>query len=81
VEQSVPSKHNFVVAILHEKANAVLGVARRVERLDRNAADVEGLAVFWCLGHLLAVLAADDLKGLAELRELRRSDTVRWIWG
>lgn len=67
MEQSVPSKHNFVVTILHEEANAVLGVTRSVERLDRNAADVEGLAVLWCLGHLLAVLPANDLEGLSEL--------------
>ena len=30
MEQSIPRKHNLVVAVLHEEANAVLGMARRV---------------------------------------------------
>ncbi len=76
MEQSIPRKHDLVVAVLHEEADAVLGVARRVKRLDHNAADVEGRAMRGCLGHLLAVLAANDLERLVELRELPRLDTV-----
>ena len=72
MEQSIPRKHDLVVAVLHEEADAVLGVARRVKRLDHNAANVEGRAMCRCLGHLLAVLAADDLERLVELRELPR---------
>ena len=70
VEQGIPRKHDLVVAVLHEEADAVLSVARRVQRLDGDAADVECLVVFRCLGHLLAVLAANDVKALAELGEL-----------
>jgi hypothetical protein len=51
-------------------------VARRVQRLDGDAANVEGLAVFGRPRHLLAVLAADDFEGLAQFRELSGSDTV-----
>lgn len=72
VEQSIARKHDLVVAVLHKEADAVLGVTRRVQGLDGDAANVEGLAVFWRFGYLLAVLAADDLEGLAELRELVR---------
>jgi hypothetical protein len=75
VEESIPRKHDLVVPVLHEEADAVLGVARRVQRLDGDAADVERLAVLGRLGYLPAVLAADDLEGLAEFRELRRSET------
>lgn len=74
VKQSIPRKHNLVVAVLHEEADAVLGMARRMQRLDGNVADVEGRAVRGCLGYLLAVLAADDLEGLVEFRKLRLSD-------
>jgi hypothetical protein len=66
VEQRIPRKHDLVVAVLHEEADAVLGVARRVQRLDGDAAYVEGLAVLGRPRHLLAVLSADDLEGLAE---------------
>jgi hypothetical protein len=70
VKQGVAGKHDLVVAVLHKEADAVLGVAGGVQGLDRDAADVEGLAVLGRPGHLLAVLAADDLEGLAELGEL-----------
>lgn len=45
MEESISRKHNLVVAILHEPANAVLGVARCVERLDCDASNVKRLAV------------------------------------
>jgi hypothetical protein len=66
VEQRISRKHDLVVAVLHKEADAVLGVARCVQRLDGDAADVEGLAVLGRPRHLLAVLAANDLEGLAE---------------
>lgn len=70
MKQRIPRKHNLVLAVLHEIADAVLRVARRVQRLDGNAADAEGLAVLGGLGHFGAVLAADYLEGLAEGGEL-----------
>ena len=76
MEESVPRKHDPVIAVLHEEADAVLGVARRVQRLDGDAANVERLAVLGRLGYLIAVLAADHLEGLAEFRELRKSEKV-----
>lgn len=72
MKKSIPCKHHLVLAVLHEEADAVLGVTRRVQGLDGDAADVEGLAVLWCLGYFFAVLAADDLEGLAKLGELEK---------
>lgn len=66
MEESIPRKHDLVVAVLHEEADAVLGVAGRVQRLDGDAANVERVAVLGRLGYLFAVLAADYFK-LAEL--------------
>lgn len=74
MEERIPRKHNLVVAILHEEADAVLGVAGRVQRLDGDAANVERLAVLGRLGNDLAVRAADDLEGLAQVGELSRSE-------
>jgi hypothetical protein len=65
VEEGVAGKDGFLVAILHEPADAILRMARGVKCFDGDAAEVEGLAVGGCLGHLLAVLAADDIEGLA----------------
>ena len=63
MEQSVSGKHGLFLAILHEPADAVLGVAWRVQRLRHYAADVEGLAVGRRFRHCFAVLAAEN--GLA----------------
>lgn len=60
MEQRVAREHDLVAAVLHEPADAVLRVARRVEALDGDVADLEALAVARRLGHCLAVLAADD---------------------
>jgi len=61
VEEGVAREDNLLVAVLHEPADAVLGVAGCVKCLDGDAADLEGLAMSGCPGYLLAVLAADDL--------------------
>lgn len=75
MEQRIPRKHHLVVAVLHEKADAVLSVARRVQGLDSNAANVEGLVVLRCPRHFLAVLAADDGELLlVELGELGKGE-------
>jgi hypothetical protein len=66
VKESISRKHSLVLAILHEEADAVLGVAGRVQRLDGDAANVERVAVLRRLGYLFAVLAADYFE-LAEL--------------
>ncbi len=63
VEKSVPCEDGFFIAILHEPADAVLGVAGRVEGFYGNAADVEGWVVGGRFSYAFAVFAADD--GLA----------------
>lgn len=60
VEERVAREDDLVVAVLHEPADAVLGVAGCVEGLDGDAADVEGGPVGWGLGDALALAAADD---------------------
>ena len=68
MEQRIAREDDLVVAVLHKVADAVLGVARRVQRLDADVLpDGKGLAVAGRLGHLLAVLAADDVEGQAQL--------------
>lgn len=62
MEKRITSKHNLVVPILHEPAYAILRMARRMESLDGDAADVEALAMGRGLVHLLAILAADDFE-------------------
>lgn len=71
MEEGVAGEDDLVVAVLHEPADAVLGVARRVEALDRDAADLEPIAVAGSGRDGLAVLAADDLQvGQAEFSPL-----------
>lgn len=60
VEERVTGENSFVVAILHEPADAVLCVARCIQRFDRDTANVEALAVCWSYCHSLAVLAANN---------------------
>jgi hypothetical protein len=60
-EQSVAGEDSTVVSIFEEEADAVLGVARRVQGFHLDVlADREGLAVSGSLVDLVAVLAADD---------------------
>lgn len=67
MEECVPGEHNLVITVLHQIADAVLGMAWGVQRLDGDVANAEGLAVLRRLGHLLAILPADHLEFLAEL--------------
>lgn len=61
MKKSVACKDNFLVAVLHEPADAVLGVTGRIQALDSNAfAKLGGLAVARRLRDRLAILAADD---------------------
>lgn len=70
-EEGIASKDGLARAVFHEEADAVLGVAWRVDALDGNVANLEGLLVLGCLGHALAVLAANDVElGCAESLEL-----------
>ncbi len=62
MEQGVAGEDNPVVAVLHEPADAVLGVARGVQALDGDAAESEALAVLGRGRDGLAVLAAKDLQ-------------------
>jgi hypothetical protein len=60
-EQSVAGEDSTVVSIFEEEADAVLGMARRVQGFHLDVlADREGLAVSGSLVDLVAVLAADD---------------------
>lgn len=62
MEKRIPSKHDLVIPILHKPAYAILGVARRMQSLDGDAADVETFAVGRGLVHLLTVSAADNFE-------------------
>jgi len=77
MEEGVPRENRLLIAVLHEPADAVLGVAGRMQGLDGDAADAEGLTVGGGACHLLAVLAADDFERLGELCELRGKVGVR----
>lgn len=70
MEEGIACKNDLFVPVLHVPADAVLGVAWRVERLDRDAADIESLAVGGRPIHILALFAADDLDTISELAEL-----------
>jgi len=73
MEQRVAREHDLVPVVLHEPADAVLRVARRVEALDGDVANLEALAVARRLGYGFAVLAADDGElGEVQFRELGR---------
>jgi len=65
-EQSVTSENSTVVSVFEEEANAILGVARRVEGLHLDVlANREGVAMSGSLVDLVAVFAADDGKRVA----------------
>jgi hypothetical protein len=69
-EECVAGEYSAVISIFEQEANAVLGVARRVQGFHFDVlADGEGFAVAWGGGDLVAVLATDDGKGVA-LEEL-----------
>lgn len=75
-EQSVASEDSPVVSVFEEEANAVLGVARRVEGLHLDVlANREGLAMSGSLVDFFAVLAADDRERVV-LEDLRVSASV-----
>jgi hypothetical protein len=60
-EQSIAGEDSTVVSIFEEEADAVLGVARRVQGFHLDVlADREGLAMSGSLVDLVAVLAAND---------------------
>jgi hypothetical protein len=58
-EKSVSGEDGFVVAVFEQKANAVLSVARGVQSLDLDVANVEGLAMGRCLCDFAAVFTTD----------------------
>lgn len=60
MEQRVAGENGLVVAVLCEPADAVLRVARRVQALHRNAAELEAFAVRRRSGGRLAVLTTND---------------------
>lgn len=59
-EEGVSCEDNLLITVLHEPADAVLGVTGRVECLDGDIANVERRAVCRCLSDALAILAPDD---------------------
>lgn len=60
VEERVAREDDAPPAVLHEPADAVLRVARRVQAPDGDAADLPALAVGRRPRHALGVLAPDD---------------------
>ena len=76
-EKCVTSEHGAVVSILHEEANAVLGVARCVNTLHLDVANSEALIMGGCLGNAFTVLAANDVKlGITQLGKLIGSISI-----
>lgn len=68
-EEGIAGENDLVFPILHKPADAVLRVARRVQRSDLDTlANHKGLAVLWCLRDGLTVLATNDRQAL-ELRK------------
>lgn len=64
-EKSVTGEDRAVVAILKQVADAILGVAGRVQSFDLDVvADRESVSMAGSLGDLIAVLSADDGKGI-----------------
>lgn len=76
-EKRVACEDGFVGAVLEEIADAVLGVARRVERSDFDGADFECRVVGWGGCHAGAVLASDD--GERILFELQGQEMWSWV--
>lgn len=69
-EEGVSSENSTVIAVFEQEADAVLGVTWCVQGLHFDVlADGEGFAVAWGGGDFVAVLSADDGKGVA-LEEL-----------
>ena len=69
VEQGVTSEDDLLVAILHVPADRVLGVARGVEALHLDVAQLEAVAIGWRGCHTFTLLTA-VYGQLAELRKL-----------
>lgn len=62
MEQSVSCENNFLITILHEPADTVLGMARSVVSLDTNVlSDLEAASVWSRFTYCFAVFAANDL--------------------
>lgn len=71
-EEGVSREHGLVVPIFHEPADTILSVARRVQCLDiYTIANLESIAMFWCCGNGLTVLAPNHFQPL-ELGQLLR---------
>lgn len=60
MEESVSRENHSIVAVLHEPADAVLGVAGRVQSFHRDTSELETLPVAWRLRDGLAILPPDD---------------------
>lgn len=59
-EERIAREDDLLVPILHEPADAVLRVARRMQRCDCDVlADLEGLVMLWYPGHGLAVFPSN----------------------
>ena len=70
-EESVASEDDLLIAVLHEPADAVLGMAGRMKGFDGDAADVERSAVRGGFGDALTLGATNDGQVFkAEFREL-----------
>lgn len=59
-EEGITGEHHPVVPVLHEPADAVLRVTRRVQARDRDAADLQLLVVARRQRHARGVLASPD---------------------
>lgn len=60
-KERVARKYGLARVVFHEETDAILRVARRMNALDQNIAELERLLVRGRLGHALAVLAPDNL--------------------
>lgn len=76
-EQRIAREDCPVVTVLEKEADAVLGMAGRVQCLHLDPADVEGLAMAGRFGEFGAISAADD--GDGEGLELARLVSVETV--
>jgi hypothetical protein len=69
-EKCIPCENSFLLAILHKIANAILRMARRMQRRHGDpVSDLKDLAMSWSLRDGLTVFSANNghLKGLQNL--------------
>jgi hypothetical protein len=78
-EKGITREDSFVLSVFHKEADAVLSVARCMHTLEGDVAELEGLAVTWCLRNTIAVFAANNVYlGVVQLSKLVGVNKFSW---